>query len=364
MSKLNLNKLLLERRIIFCGGTGGVGKTTTAAALGLLGARLGRRTLVLTIDPARRLANAMGLAALAPTPQPIPGAAGLWAMMLDPASTFDELIERHAGSARDAQAFINNPYYQQISHTVAGSKEFIAMEKIHELAHNSEYDLLIIDTPPSQHALDFIDAPRRLIEMLDGTGLGILLRANNLANRLTFGLAGKGQQQFGKLFEQLTGHKLMLDVHTFFNAFGEIIDGFKARAANLQAVLRSDDAAFVLIMTPASDVAKLARRYAERLKQEHIHIAGAIFNQTHHVAALTNLEALHQSATTCDISEDLWQRLQSCHQQWLQICQTDDAAMTGWRTDTGMPLCEIPRLEHNVSTMDDLALFADALSQT
>ena len=168
---------------MLCGGTGGVGKTTTAAALGLLGARLGRRTLVLTIDPARRLANAMGLAALAPTPQAIPSAAGLWAMMLDPASTFDELIERHAGSTRDAKAFINNPYYQQISHTVAGSREFIAMEKIHELAHDQAYDLVIVDTPPSQHALDFIDAPRRLIEMLDGTGLGILLRANNLANR-------------------------------------------------------------------------------------------------------------------------------------------------------------------------------------
>ncbi len=358
----DLGKVLDENRIVLCGGTGGVGKTTTAAALGLMAAARGRRTLVLTIDPARRLADAMGLESLTAKPQTVPGNPDLHAMMLDPGSSLDELITRHARNDETAAKFLASPYYQQISRTVAGSREFVAMEKINELAADASYDLLIVDTPPSQHALDFIDAPARMLEILDGSGFGLLLRANNLANRLTLGLAGKGQRQFAKLFQQLTGHSLMLDINIFFEAYGDIIEGFKSRAQALQARLRQPGCVFLLIMTPTSDVANMAGRYLHRLHSAGIRAAGGIFNQVIQTVPDIDRRALEVSADGAVISADLLDRLLVCHDEWLARSHHDQAVFEKWQSGSNLPYREVPRLARNVSSQADLQMIVAALS--
>lgn len=362
MSELQINSVLTDNDIVLCGGTGGVGKTTTAAALGIIGAGLGRKTLVLTIDPARRLAAALGLDSLGAHPQQIDKVPGLYAMMLDPGSTFDELIQRHASDRKTAEALLSHPYYQQISAGVAGSREFMAMEKIHELAESHEYELLIVDTPPAQYALDFIDAPKRLIEILDGSGLSLLLRANNFANKLSFGLVNKSQEQFARLFEQLTGHTLMLDINSYFNAFSDVTDGFKTRAGALQALLRGEKSTFLLVMTPASDTSLMARTYLQRLHKEGIHVSGAVFNQTHHVANIASELDLAASAVSAGLSESLFERASACHARALDRSQRDNRIMEIWQKDIQLATRKIPRMEGNVSKLEDLQSFARALS--
>ena len=359
---LDLSSLVQTSRIVLCGGTGGVGKTTTAAAIGMLAAKAGLRTLVLTIDPARRLADAMGLDGLDARPQAVPGQPGLHAMMLDPGSSLDELIARHATTPESAQAFLKSPYYQQVSRTVAGSREFVAMEKIHELAGHPDYDLLVVDTPPSSQALDFIDAPARLLELLDGSGLGLLLRANSIANRLTFGLAGRSQRQFARLFEQLTGHRLMMDLNLFFDAYGDIIDGFRNRAKRLQALLRDPQSTFVLIMTPASDVAAMADQYAERLRAADIRITGAIFNQFIDPPLDIDPNALRESAGRRGISNDLLARSLACHNEWQLRAEHDKSVVESWLNASSLPCRTVPRLAANVSSQADLERIVTALS--
>ncbi len=359
---LDVVSLTKTGRILLCGGTGGVGKTTTAAAIGMLAAKQGRRTLVLTIDPARRLADAMGLAGLEARPQAVPGQPGLHAMMLDPGSSLDELIARHATTPESARAFLKSPYYQQVSRTVAGSREFVAMEKIHELADDPDYDLLVVDTPPSSQALDFIDAPARLLELLDGSGLGLLLRANSLANRLTFGLAGRSQRQFARLFEQLTGHRMMMDLNLFFDAYGDIIDGFRTRAQRLQALLRDPQCAFVLIMTPASDVATMASQYAQRLRAADIRITGAIFNQFVEPPLEIDAAALQGSAERRGISEDLVARSLACHDEWMMRAEHDQSVLKRWLSASSLPVRTVPRLAGNVSSQSDLERIVTALN--
>lgn len=362
MSELQINNVLTDNYIVLCGGTGGVGKTTTAAALGIIGAGLGRKTLVLTIDPARRLAAALGLDSLGAHPQQIDEVPGLYAMMLDPGSTFDELIQRHASDRKTAEDLLSHPYYQQISAGVAGSREFMAMEKIHELAESHEYELLIVDTPPAQYALDFIDAPKRLIEILDGSGFSLLLRANHFANKLSFGFVNKSQQQFARLFEQLTGHTLMLDINSYFNAFSDVTDGFRTRAGTLQALLRSEKSTFLLVMTPASDTSLMARTYLQRLHKEGMHVSGAVFNQTHHVANIAPELDLAASAVNAGLSGSLFERASACHAQALVRSQRDNRIMETWQKDMQLATREIPRLEGNVSKLEDLQSFAWALS--
>ena len=357
---IDLGEVLAKHRIILCGGTGGVGKTTTAAALGIVSARMGRRTLVLTIDPARRLAGAMGLERIDAQPQATQAVPGLSAMMLDPGSSLDEIIQRHVSSEESATRFLANPYYQQISRTVAGSREFVAMEKIHDLADSEEFETLIVDTPPSQHALDFIDAPARMIDMLDGTGLGFLLRANNMANRLSFGLSGKGQKQFARLFEQLTGHSVAIELNDFFSGFGEIISGFKVRAKKMQTLLRGSDATFLMVMTPEAGISEMVSGYLDRLEIEQINVSGTIFNQVFVVDAVDKNEVA-ASSRRAKVSDALLQRVLVCHHEWLDRYRQEKEMIDEWQRHTDLPATVVPRLAENVSSLGDLEQIADAL---
>lgn len=364
MTELNLRGVLNEHRIVLCGGSGGVGKTTTAAALGLLGAKLERRTLVVTIDPARRLANAMGLERLSSSPQSVSGVDGLDAMMLDPGATIDELVVRHARTPEGALRLLANPYYQQVASTLSGSREFMAMEKLYELASDTAYDLIVVDTPPTQHALDFFEAPRHLLELLDGSGLGVLIRSSNLMNRLSFGMLHRSQKQMASLFELLTGHRLMVDVTAFFHTYAGVIDGFKSRARKIQEVLESEATTFLLVVTAEEDLVDQADGYTSALDDRGMNLAGIIINQTLAVGALGDQRGLKAEATKHGVSSELLGRALQCHERWYgQACRQREI-IEGWQASRAVPVAEVPRLSRNVSGFDDLDRFAGLLEGT
>ncbi|MEM1231981.1 MAG: ArsA-related P-loop ATPase [Pseudomonadota bacterium] len=358
---LSLPTLLRQRRILLCGGTGGVGKTTTAAALGLAAARLGIRTLVLTIDPARRLADAVGLPAIGPEPTRTALHENLYLMMLDPEASVDALVSAHAPSERIRETLLANPFYQQISASVAGSREFVAMEQLHDLAASDAFELLIVDTPPAQHALDFLDAPERLLTLLDGSGLGLLLRTTSIANRFSFGLLGQGQKQFAKLFEKLTGHRLLLDLTRFYEVFESVIDSFKQRARTMQRLLRSDDVGFVLVLLPQPEGLARAQAFRKRLESEAMRLDGLIFNQVLQLdtgAAVPDAAALTAAGVPAADSA----AVAACARRWQSLAAAQQAAMAGWTAaQNTVPIAAVPRYAETVSGAGGLERFATAL---
>ncbi len=357
---LDLEALLRRRRVLLCGGTGGVGKTTSAAALGLAAARLGIETLVLTIDPARRLADAVGLADIGPEPTQTALHPKLSLMMLDPAASVDGLVAAHAPSERIRDTLLANPFYQQISASVAGSREFVAMEQLHDLVASDSYELLVVDTPPAQHALDFLDAPARLLTLLDGSGLGLLLRTTSIANRFSFGLVGQGQKQFAKLFEKLTGHRLLLDLTRFYEVFESVIDGFKRRSRTMQTLLRGDDVGFLMVLIPEAAGIARAEAFSRRLAEERMQLDGLIFNQ---VIALPDLAEMPSPAmlSAAGIDGASIPPLLDCTRHWQAAAAAQREAVTRWATISPVPWQTVPRYPENVAGASGLDRFATDL---
>lgn len=271
-----------DQRIVVCCGSGGVGKTTTAAAFGVRAAERGRKVVVLTIDPARRLAQSMGLTELDNTPREVKGVGAdggsLDAMMLDMKRTFDEVVEAHA-SPEKAQQILANPFYQALSSSFAGTQEYMAMEKLGQLAADAErdgrWDLIVVDTPPSRSALDFLDAPARLASLLDGRFVRLLLApAKGPARMFTAG--------FGMVTGVLTkilGAQVLRDVQTFVAAFDTLFGGFRQRAEQTYARLQAEGTAFVVVATPEPDALREAAYFVERLTQEEMPLAGLVVNR-------------------------------------------------------------------------------------
>ena len=287
----DLLELTNGRQVVVCVGSGGVGKTTMAAALGLQAAMAGRKTLVLTIDPAKRLANSLGIARLDNVERRIEPEvfrkAGLvpkgelWGMMLDVKRTFDELIMRIAPSEEAAEKILNNHYYQNLSDALAGSQEYMAMEKLHELAADQKYDLLVVDTPPSKHALDFLDAPNRMSDFLDGKVIQWFIKPYLKAGKMGFAFAQRGASIVFKLLERATGYEAMADLAEFFLAFDGMYDGFKRRAQLVRRLLASDKTLFVLVASPAGQSLNEASVFYSRLIREHMPLQAIIFNRVH-----------------------------------------------------------------------------------
>jgi len=283
--------LVRDRHIIVCVGTGGVGKTTLAASFALAGARLGRRTAVLTIDPARRLADALGIAELGnqPTDLPrerltalgVPPEGRLAALMLDMKRTFDELVARFADSEEGRQRILGNRIYQHISDALAGSAEYSAMEKVFELSERRDFDLIVVDTPPSQHALDFLEAPRRLVEFLDSRLVHILLHPAFAAGRFGVRLFQRGSERVLHLIERVSGVSFLEDISEFLLAFEGMSEGFRERAREVQARLVGPDAAFVLAASPAKQSTRHALGMLARLSAANVPLAGVVVNRVH-----------------------------------------------------------------------------------
>jgi anion-transporting ArsA/GET3 family ATPase len=341
-----LDEAVRYAHVLVTTGAGGVGKTTTAAALGLAAARAGRRTLVLTIDPARRLAQAMGLDHLGDEPARVPldaldvrglaeegdpadpagpaadpadpggpaadpadpagpaadpadpggpaaelsGAAAdasgpaagdgeLWAMMLDMQTTFDRLIDRNATSPENARAIKSNRIYRTLSSTLSGTQEYMAMERLHELHESGEWDLLVVDTPPTRSALDFLDAPKRMTTFLDGRLLKLLLKPGLVAGRGIGRVVGAGATAFMRVAGKVTGMDLLEDLAEFFREFEGMYEGFKQRAEQVLELLRDPDSRFVVVTSPEPPPLREAKFFLERLEQEGLHAAGVVVNR-------------------------------------------------------------------------------------
>jgi anion-transporting ArsA/GET3 family ATPase len=279
-----------EIRVVVCCGSGGVGKTTTAAALALRAAEEhGRRTVVLTIDPARRLAQSLGLSDLDNTPRRVTGIKArppgeLHAMMLDMKRTFDEVVAAHTDQRRAEEIFVN-PFYQAMSSTFAGTQEYMAMEKLSQLRTRDEWDLIVVDTPPSRSALDFLDAPARLGRFLDGRMLRLLLAPARAGGRSVFSLVTASFGLFSKLMDKILGAQLITDLSGFVGALDSMFGGFRERAEQTFRVLQAPETAFLIVAAPEPDAIREADYFAGRLEAERMPLAGLILNRVHEVAA-------------------------------------------------------------------------------
>lgn len=284
---MTLLRRLEGKRMVVVAGSGGVGKTTTSAALALALAAQGRRVAVVTIDPAQRLAQALGLEDLGNEPRRVDPErleghgleirGELWAMMLDAKRTFDDLITRLAPDERTRDEVLANRIYQQLSSAVAGSQEFTAVAKLYELDRERRFDVLVLDTPPSRNALDFLDAPERLTSFFEGRALRVLLAPSGLAARM----AATGTGAALGVLRRLTGVDLMTDLGGFFRALSGLIDGFRERAGAVGALLADPATAFLVVSSPGRESVQEAIFFAEKLREAALPFAGLIVNRVH-----------------------------------------------------------------------------------
>ncbi len=293
--------------IIVCCGAGGVGKTTTAASLGVRAAQRGRRVCVLTIDPARRLAQSLGLEELDNTPRPITDVGrdggALFAMMLDMKRTFDEIVQQHSDPDRAAQ-ILDNPLYQSLSSSFAGTQEYMAMEKLGQLhreaIENGEWDLVIVDTPPSRSALDFLDAPARLGVFLDGRFIRILLAPARAGGKAYMKVFGGAFSLVTASLNKLLGAQLLSDLQTLVAGLDSVFGGFRERAESTYALLQDPGTAFLVVAAPETDALREASFFVERLQQDAMPLAGLVLNRVH------TTEAPDVSAARAEVAaEDL-----------------------------------------------------------
>jgi anion-transporting ArsA/GET3 family ATPase len=275
-----LEQVVAESHVVVCCGSGGVGKTTTAAVIAMHAARRGRRAVVVTIDPARRLADALGLDGLSNEPAHIdlgPGAAQgeMWAMMLDTKSTFDGLVRRYSGDPEQAERILTNSFYRNISGALSGTQEYMASEKLYELAVEGDYDLVVVDTPPTRHALDFLDAPQRLAKFLDHRLYKVLMTPT----RGIVKAVNVAAQAVMKSFAKVVGADVVGDAIAFFSAFEGMEQGFKERAAEVDALLSQATTSFVLVASPRSDTMAEASYFAERLEASELTVRALVVNR-------------------------------------------------------------------------------------
>ncbi len=277
-----LGRVIASSSVIVCCGSGGVGKTTMAAVVGLEAARLGRRAVVVTIDPARRLADALGLPdGLAGTPQPIdlgdgtPGA--LAAMMLDAPATFDALVRRHAEDEEQVERILANSLYRNMVGAMSGTQEYMAAEMLHELHHDDRFDLVVVDTPPSRNALDFLEAPDVLARFLDHRLFKLLM----LPTRSGLRLLGSAAQPMLRAIGRVVGNDVLSDTVAFFQAFSGMEDGFRERAREVVGLIRAPETSFVVVASPRADTIDEAVWFTRQLTDQGIDVSGAIVNRMH-----------------------------------------------------------------------------------
>jgi anion-transporting ArsA/GET3 family ATPase len=274
-----LGDVVDHRSIVVCCGPGGVGKTTVSAALAVEAARRGRRTVVVTIDPAKRLGDALGLEDLPDTPHRIEGdwPGELWALMLDPRHTFDALVSRYAPRPEQAEAILANGFYRNIAGALSGTQEYMAMEKLFELHDDDRFDLVVVDTPPTRNALDFVDAPRRLTRFLDNRVFQLLM----LPARTGFRAVNLATQAVLRSVSKVVGSDVVSDAVAFFQAFEGMEDGFRQRAQRVLDLLCDPGTAFLLVAVPRRDAARETEFFAEKLAEAGIGVDALVVNRMH-----------------------------------------------------------------------------------
>jgi len=272
-----------ETAVVVCVGPGGVGKTTIAAALALQAARRGERACVVTIDPARRLADALGISRLGNEPHLVSPDGGegwpgqLWAVMLDAQSTFDDLVGRYANSPSQAQAILSNPVYRNLSRALSGTQEYMAVEKLYELQENGAYNLIVVDTPPAQHALDFMEAPKHLARLLDNRVFRLLMTPTRAGLRAL----ELGAHLMLRTIARVAGGQVVTDTVQFFTQFEGMEEGFRARATRADELLHSQRTSFLLVTSPRRDTVDEALHLGAQLGQAGLPARTVVANRCH-----------------------------------------------------------------------------------
>ena len=371
---LDVDALLDDRsiKVIVCCGSGGVGKTTTAAAIGLRAADRGRDVVVLTIDPARRLAQSLGLTELDNDPRPVAGVNGtgsLAAMMLDMKRTFDEFVEANADADR-AATILDNPFYLSLSSSFSGTQEYMAMEKLGQLRARAEaedsWDLIVVDTPPSRSALDFLDAPRRLGSFLDGRFIRILAAPAKAGGKAYLKVLSAGFGMFTSVLSKVIGGQVLVDVQTFVASVDTLFGGFRQRADDTFAMLQADDTAFLVVAAPERDALREASYFVDRLEADSMPLAGLVLNRVQ-TTAVPDLDAATATAAAARLEQgtrgSVTAALLRIHAD--RVATLDRQRRLAERftaAHRGVKVASVPALAGDVVDLDGLRKVGDALA--
>jgi anion-transporting ArsA/GET3 family ATPase len=351
---MSVTDLLDGKRIVVCAGPGGVGKTTTAASIALGMAEQGLKVAVLTIDPARRLANSLGLAELGNEETRVPiefdGDGELWALMLDAKRTWDEVIERHAADEKTRDAVLQNRIYQELSNAVAGSTEYMAMEKLYELYQEDRYDLLVLDTPPTRNALDFLDAPERLSRFIDSRSLQFFLKPG----RFGLKVLGRGGSVLFGVLKRVTGVDLLRDLSDFFNSFGDMAAGIQERAERVADLLGDRRTTFLVVTSPQRDSIDEAIFFRRRLREGHMPFGGAIVNRVHDQELVEGEDDVTDDLEPL-LGDKLARKVARNYQDYRELADRDRQQIERLRRETTRePVMLVPYLDDDVHDADGL----------
>jgi len=373
-------ELVRSHRILVCAGSGGVGKTTTAASLALWGAMQGRHAIVLTIDPARRLADSLGIGPIGNTPVRVApetfARAGLLvkgtlnAMMLDQKGSWDELVERHAPTPEARDRILANRFYKQLSQSFAGSQEYMAVEQLGELDSSGRYDLIVVDTPPTQHALDFLEAPDRLLDFLDRKIVRWFVRPSMSAGWSAFQAMNKTVGFILRKIEEVTGVGTFAEVSDFFESMSSLFDGFEARVARVTELLRDPATAFLLVAGPDEQVLDQVEYLADQMSARRMPLRGVVMNRIHPLfqGAGADLDADEPGEVVAriagpaarafgrEVPPELLDRLARNFCAWQERARGDALRIEGFMQGLpeGVPLVQVPNLPRDIHDLEGL----------
>ncbi len=371
-ARLDLDEIIANRstRIIVCCGAGGVGKTTTAAALGLRAAEAGRTVVVLTIDPARRLAQSMGLSELDNSPRRVKGldeakGGSLDAMMLDMKRTFDEVVFAHATPER-AKAIMDNPFYQSLSSSFSGTQEYMAMEKLGQLRAEDRWDLIVVDTPPSRSALDFLDAPKRLGSFLDGRFIRVLMGGAKTGGRAYLRVVGVGLNAVTSALTKVLGAQVLKDLQAFIAALDTMFGGFRERADATYRLLQASGTSFVVVAAPERDALREASYFVERLGEERMPLAGLVLNRVHSsgAASLSAARATAGAETLEDAKEHpVTAGILRLHARRMRLVEREQSLRGRFTAaHPRVPVVDVAAQPGDVHDLDGLRIVGDSLA--
>ncbi|MEB3069525.1 ArsA family ATPase [[Mycobacterium] vasticus] len=351
-----------SNRVVVCCGAGGVGKTTTAAAMALRAAEYGRTVVVLTIDPARRLAQALGIDDLGNTPQRVPLGpevpGQLYAMMLDMRRTFDEMVTQYSGPER-AEAILNNQFYQTVATSLSGTQEYMAMEKLGQLLAEDRWDLVVVDTPPSRNALDFLDAPRRLGSFMDSRLWKLLLGPGRGIGKLVAGAVGLAM----KALSTVLGSQMLSDAAGFVQSLDATFGGFREKADRTYELLKRRGTQFVVVSAAEPDALREASFFVDRLSSEHMPLAGLVLNRTHPMLCALPVERAIDAIETLDGTDGLTVAALRIHAERGATAKREIRLLSRFtRANPRVAIVGVPSLPFDVSDLDALTAIADQLT--
>jgi anion-transporting ArsA/GET3 family ATPase len=372
-----LAELTMNRRVLITVGAGGVGKTTSAAALGVSAAKRGRRVLVLTIDPARRLAESLGIERMSTEAMEVDPdrfrahgvelKGSLTAMMLDTKRTFDDLVVKYSSTKENAEKLLNNKLYKYVSTSLAGTQEYMAMEKLVAVKSDPKYDLIVLDTPPTANALDFLDAPQRLVDALDSATMKWFVQAFQSTGKLSLNLLARSAAVILRGLGKITGGGFLEAMAEFITELNDLFGGFKQRAQAVQAALRSPEVAFVLVTSPAPMSIQEVLFFSERLEQAQMPRGAFVVNRyrvappraTERVTAEDAAKAI--AARKIALDEDAPERVARAHADAVKLAALDAFYVKNLEKRAGVPVLRVPELASDVHDLGLLSKLSDML---